>query len=158
MKTTDYTNLPAKSAKKMVDDLNVYLATLHVYYSNLRGFHWHVQGRSFFTLHVQLEKMYDTLVEEIDEVAERILQLDGVPVRIYSEVEKLSKLKQSEVIHSAPEIVKNVLDSYKVITKIERELIDTADELGDETTADQITGYLAAREKLAWMLTAYCTE
>ncbi|MDO4770570.1 Dps family protein [Porphyromonas sp.] len=148
-------NIDANYAQEMNKKLNKLAATLHVYYSNLRGFHWHIEGKSFFTFHSELEKMYDAEAERIDEVAERILQLGGVPVRIYSEIEKLSEMKQSEVITCADKISENLLDYVATLIRIEREILGFATENGDDVTVGMMSEYIAGQEKLVWMLTAF---
>lgn len=142
-------------AKEVNTKLNKLAATLHVYYSNLRGFHWHVEGKSFFTFHEELEKMYDSEAERIDEVAERILQLGGVPVRLFGDIEKQSEIKQSCIITCANEISKNLLETISVLIRQERDILAFAGDNGDDVTADMMTGYIAGQEKLVWMLTAY---
>ena len=155
MKVKDYTNRPTKGSKAVAEALNVYLASLEVYYFNLLGYHWHVTGKAFFTVHEQIEKMYRGVAEQIDEVAERILQLDAVPVRKMAEIQKLSEIKEAEIVSAPEKIMAEILATYKILTQIERDLLDKADSAGDEVTADLITGYLAEREKTAWMLVQF---
>lgn len=148
-------NIKADYAQEMNAKLNKLAATLHVYYSNLRGFHWHVEGKSFFTFHEELEKMYDAEAERIDEVAERILQLGGVPVRLYADIEKLSDIKQSEIITCSSEISKNLLETVAVLIRLEREIATLAADNNDDVTAGMMSEYIAGQEKLVWMLTAF---
>ena len=53
-------------------ELNALLCDLHVFYQNVRGFHWNVQGQNFFELHAKFEEFYTDLQVKIDEVAERV--------------------------------------------------------------------------------------
>ncbi|MDO4790757.1 MAG: Dps family protein [Porphyromonas sp.] len=155
MKTTNYLHLNEAYAVSAVEKLNKLTANFHVYYSNLRAFHWHVEGSSFFVLHEQLEKMYDGLAENIDEVAERILQLGGTPVRLFKDIESLATLKQAEKVSKESDIVEQVLESISLFIKLEREILALAAENGDDTTVGLISEYLKDQEKLVWMLTAY---
>lgn len=148
-------NIKADYAQEMNLKLNKLAATLHVYYSNLRGFHWHVEGKSFFTFHEELEKMYDAEAERIDEVAERILQLGGVPVRLYGDIEKLSEIKQSEIMTCSNEISKNLLETVSILLRIEREILAFAGDNNDDVTSGMMSEYIAGQEKLVWMLTAF---
>lgn len=155
MNVIENTGVKSESAKKLVESLNVYLANLHVHFMNLRGYHWHVQGIAFFGLHEKLEELYDAVYDQIDAVAERIIQLDGVPVRHYDEIQKLATIKQAGVVTDSNEIIKAYLQEQKVLVDIERKGIEEADELSDVVTSDMLTGYLAEHEKMAWMFTAY---
>ena len=154
MKVIDTTGLKKGNAEKMVKALNNYLANLHVYYSNLRGYHWHVEGIHFFGMHAKLEELYDETFAQIDEVAERILMLDGTPVRLFSDITALATIKEVGVTTDAKAIVTDVLASLKTLIAQERELLALADELEDSTSDDLITGFLSVREKQAWMFTA----
>ena len=46
------TNLPiglnAEDSAALSKELNALLCDLHVFYQNVRGFHWNVQGQNFF--------------------------------------------------------------------------------------------------------------
>ena len=155
MKTLDYLQLDAKSTKKTVDGLQELLANLQVYYTNLRGFHWNVKGVEFFGSHAKLEEFYDDTAAKADEVAERILMLGGVPAHNYSEYLKTSSIKETGVVSDAKEIGKNLLDSLKELIGLERELLASASEAGDEGTVSLLTDFLSSQEKNVWMLTAF---
>ena len=51
MKTLDYLQLNASATDNVVKSLQQLLADFQVYYTNLRGFHWNIQGPDFFVLH-----------------------------------------------------------------------------------------------------------
>ena len=70
-----YLDIETKKISPIVDELNTLLADYHVYYQNLRGFHWNVLGKNFFDLHEKFEELYTDARIKIDEIAERILTL-----------------------------------------------------------------------------------
>ena len=84
MKTLDYLHLDENAAGKLVQSLQQLLADFQVHYMNLRGFHWNIQGHGFFVLHSKFEEMYDDTAEKVDQIAERILMLGGVPSNKFS--------------------------------------------------------------------------
>lgn len=90
MKTLDYIHLDAVAAGKVVEALQQLLADYQVFYTNLRGFHWNIKGHGFFVLHSKFEDMYNDAAEKVDELAERILMLGGVPVNKFSEYLKVA--------------------------------------------------------------------
>ena len=55
MKTLDYLQLNASATDNVVKSLQQLLADFQVYYTNLRGFHWNIQGPDFFVLHSKFE-------------------------------------------------------------------------------------------------------
>jgi starvation-inducible DNA-binding protein len=155
MKTLDYLQLDLKKTEKTVAGLQELLANLQVYYTNLRGFHWNVKGIEFYDLHAKLEEFYDDTAEKVDEVAERILMLGGVPAHNYSEYLKISSIKETGVVSNAKEIAKNLLDSLKELIGLERKVLETASEGDDEGTVALLSDFISGQEKNVWMLTAF---
>jgi starvation-inducible DNA-binding protein len=154
MKTLDYLSLDPKSVNKTVDGLQELLASLQVYYTNLRGFHWNVKGMMFFGAHARLEEYYDDAAEKVDEVAERILMLGGVPAHNFSDYLKASAIKETKVVSDHNEILKLILDNLKVLIALERKVLKTASEGDDEGTVALMSDFISAQEKTVWMLTA----
>ncbi|MBE6310823.1 MAG: DNA starvation/stationary phase protection protein [Bacteroidales bacterium] len=158
MKTLDYLHLDDTKLTKVLDSLHKLLANYQVHYTNLRGLHWNIKGRGFFTLHEKFETMYNDTAEKVDEIAERILMLGGVPENRFSEYLKQSCVKEVGEVSCGHHAVEIVLDTYKILIEKERKLIDIATEVGDVVTADMLTGYLKEQEKMVWMLVAFCTH
>lgn len=94
MKTLNYIKLNESGVANVVSALHQLLADFQVYYTNLRGFHWNIKGHGFFVLHEKFESMYDDAAEKVDEIAERILMLGGVPENKFSEYLKVAKIKK----------------------------------------------------------------
>lgn len=155
MKTLDYTKLSAEAVEPVVNALQQLLADYQIYYSNLRGFHWNVKGKDFFVLHKQYEEMYDNTAEKVDEIAERILMLDGVPAHKFSEYLKISKVKEQGYVTKGSEGVQNVMETISYFIASEREILKLASEAGDEATVAMMSDYISEQEKLMWMLNAY---
>ncbi|MDD2279803.1 MAG: DNA starvation/stationary phase protection protein [Bacteroidales bacterium] len=121
---------------------------------NVRGYHWNIVGKQFFQLHEKFEELYDTLNEMADEIAERILMLGGTPVHAFSKYIKMATIKEKENISTVEATVKEALNEILELLKNEREIAALAADNGDEGTVDLVTGYIAAQEKLVWMLNA----
>lgn len=158
MKTLDYLHLDANKVAKTVESLQQLLADFQVYYTNLRGFHWNIKGSGFFTLHGKFEEMYDDAAEKVDEIAERILMLNGVPANKFSDYLKAATIKEVSGITSGEDAIKNILESLSVLIKAERNIMEQAGESGDETTVSMLNDYLVEQEKMVWMLVAYSNK
>ena len=65
MKTLDYLQLNASATDNVVKSLQQLLADFQVYYTNLRGFHWNIQGPDFFVLHSKFEDLYNDAADKI---------------------------------------------------------------------------------------------
>ncbi len=155
MKTLDFIGLDANASKNVVDSLQQLLADYHVFYANLRGLHWNIKGKKFFALHEKFEELYDVVGEQIDEVAERILTLGGVPAHNLTTYTKVAKLKESAYISGSEEAVKLVLDSLAYVIATERAIMEVAGDANDEGTAAMMSDYIRDQEKLVWMYTAW---
>lgn len=158
MKTLDYIKLNESGANKVVDSLQLLLADLQVYYTNLRNFHWNIKGRGFFQLHEQFEKLYDNVADKVDEVAERILMLGGVPENKFSNYLKISRIKETETTSCGEEAIQNILNTLSHLIHVERELISLAGNIDDEATVSMLSDYIVEQEKLVWMLVAFSTK
>ena len=157
MKTLDYLSLDASGAGKIVEALQQLLADYQVYYTNLRGFHWNIKGKSFFVLHSKFEEMYDDTAEKVDEIAERILMLGGTPANTFTDYLKAAKIKEVTGVSCGCEALKNVLETLGYFVAEERKALSLASEIGDESTVSLLSDYLKEQEKLVWMLVAYST-
>ena len=155
MKTLVYTQINSDYAASMNSSLQNFLADIQVLYSNIRGFHWNVSGKNFYELHSKFEKVYDDLSEKADEIAERILQLGGVPESKYSEYIKKSQFKEVNSIISGSEMIVYLLEAYKTLISSERAILAKASKAGDDVTVAIITDYIKEQEKEIWMLSAY---
>lgn len=158
MRTLEFLKLEAGAAKNIANALNQLLADYQIFYTNLRGFHWNVKGKDFFVLHAEFEKLYNNANEKADEIAERILMLDGVPAHRYSDYLKISKIKESEYETHGDTGLKHVLESYSYFIESERQILIQASVAGDEATVAMMSDYIREQEKMVWMLTAYSTK
>jgi starvation-inducible DNA-binding protein len=155
MKTLNYTKLNGAAAAQTVKSLQQLLADFQVFYTNLRGFHWNVKGKNFFQLHARFEEMYDNTSEKVDEIAERILMLDGVPAHNFSAYLSTNKVKETGVVSDGDAALKNVLETLSLLMESEKAVLAAAAEAGDEVTVAMMSDYLKEQEKTTWMLTAY---
>jgi starvation-inducible DNA-binding protein len=158
MKTLDFIRLDAGTSKKTVEALQQLLADYQVFYTNLRGFHWNVKGNNFFVLHEQFEDLYNNAAEKVDEIAERILMLNGVPTHNFSEYLKVSTVKESGYVTDGDAGLRHVLETYGHFTTSERTILKLASEAGDESTVAMMSDYIREQEKMVWMLVSYSSK
>jgi starvation-inducible DNA-binding protein len=158
MKTLDYLKLNESGVANVVSALQQLLADFQVHYTNLRGFHWNIEGHGFFVLHSKFEELYDDAAEKVDEIAERILILGSVPANKFSEYLKVASVKEISGVTSGSEAVNHILNTYRQLIEEERAILSLASEAGDEVTVSMMSDYLKEQEKLVWMLVAFSTK
>ncbi|TXB65534.1 Dps family protein [Phaeodactylibacter luteus] len=151
----NYLGLSRKEMAKTVDLLNDLLSNYHIYYQNLRNYHWNVEGKAFFDLHEQFEALYDDAKLKIDEIAERILTLRLRPVSKMSAYLERAEIKEAEITTNEMAMAETVLDNHRVLIANMREVIRAAGKVEDEGTIDMIGGFLGSLEKASWMLDAW---
>ncbi len=147
--------LDVQKSETLVKELNVLLANYHLFYQNVRGFHWTVKGQKFFELHLKFEEIYTDALLKIDEVAERILTLEGTPLHSFQAFLQNATIKAMENCSSDEDMVNVVLDNLRTLVFSERQLLKIADDAGDEGTLALISGYIQEQEKTIWMLRSY---
>lgn len=155
MKNISAIGLDTVKSKKLAAKLNVLLANYSTFYQNVRGYHWNISGEKFFELHLKFEELYNDLFLKIDEVAERILTLGHAPEHRFSEYKKLSKIKESAPETDGKKAVNDILNSFRHIIVLQREILDLSGDANDEGTNALMSDYIRAQEKLVWMYSAY---
>jgi len=147
--------LKNKYKNEMVEKLNSYLSSVQIMYMNVRGYHWNIVGKQFFALHAKFEEIYDSLNEMADEIAERILMLDGKPLHSFSEYIKVSSVKERLNLSSAEGTIKALLDDTSKLLEAEREILTLASDNDDDGTASLMSGFIGEQEKMIWMFNAF---
>ena len=142
----------------VVKELNNLICNYHVYYQNLRNFHWNIQGENFFDLHSQFEELYNDARLKIDEVAERILTLRHRPKSRISDYLSSAKIEEAPVLNDDREMVLTILKNHRELISNLRNIITVAGDLNDEGTIDMAGSFLENLEKKSWMLDAWATR
>ena len=147
--------LDKNKSKELVSMLNDLLANYQLFYQNLRGFHWNIKGRSFFELHLKFEEFYDDAVIKVDEIAERILTLEGVPLHTFEDYLAIASIKSVKKDKVGAESVMDVVANFSILIAKERAILTKAGNADDEGTASQMSDYITETEKTLWMLNSY---
>ncbi len=145
-------------AETLAKKLNELLANYSFFYQNTRGYHWNIKGEKFFELHVKFEELYNNLLLKVDEVAERILTLGYSPEFKYSSYQNIAQIKESEKVTDGYGAVRNILESFKVLISLQRELLSLSSDADDEGTNAMMSDYIREQEKLVWMYSAFLNE
>ncbi len=151
----NHLGLSSKETEKNIELLNELLANFQVYYQNLRGVHWNIRGKRFFDLHVKFEELYNNAQIRVDEIAERILTLGGVPLHTFADYLEVNKIKVGKNISDDETAVKLVVESLQGLLKLERVLIQTTGDIDDEGSNSLISDLITEQEKDIWMLQAF---
>ena len=118
--------------------------------------HWYMRGSQFLKLHPYLDKVMDELAEQLDEVSERLITLDGSPVSTLGEIVQMTKIPDEKGTwgESTKERFEKIIAGYRYLEKLYEKGIEVSDEEGDYSTNDMLTGFHTAIEKRIWMMAA----
>ncbi|SMD33756.1 starvation-inducible DNA-binding protein [Reichenbachiella faecimaris] len=144
-----------KENKVIIEKLNSLLADYQIYYQNLRGFHWNIQGKEFFELHVKFEELYTDASVKVDEIAERILTVGGTPLHSFEDYLATAHIKPVKNVHEGEISVKTVVSNLEQIITQEKELKEIAGDAHDSGTEDQMSALIEEQEKTLWMYKAW---
>lgn len=141
--------------EREIEQLQILLANYQLYYQNLRNFHWNVRGRAFFELHAKFEELYVDASDKVDEIAERILTLDGHPLGNYSDYVAISQIQEANSNSTGEEMIQQVVNAHDILIEKVKSVLAEANENDDEGTLDILPAYISYLEKINWMLKAY---
>ncbi len=147
--------LDDEKSKLLAEKLNLLLANYQLFYINARGFHWNITGDKFFELHIKFEELYNDALLKIDEIAERILTLGYTPMHTFSEYIDTSAIKETINISDGKTAVEAVLNGFRNLLSVEREVLQLSTDTNDEGTNALMSDYIRQQEKLVWMYSAY---
>src|SRR5882757_6897848 len=145
------------SRKAVAGQLAKLLADEFVLYTKTLNAHWNVEGTDFHSMHLFFESQYGLLQEQADSVAERIRSLGHYApgtMKLFLELTHLTEFNESK--NDSLRYIKELLQDHESIVEFIRGNINSfANDYGDATTSDFITGLAEAHEKMAWMLRAH---
>jgi starvation-inducible DNA-binding protein len=135
--------------------MNQQLANWNVLYTKLHRFHWYVKGPHFFTLHAKFEELYEEAAGTIDEVAERLLIVGGMPISTLKEYIQFATIEETSESLTAEEMVQTIVNDYSQIISELNSGKAAAEQVNDEVTSDMFTELIEKLSKHNWMLTSF---
>ena len=149
-------DIPEEQREKLVELLNVRLADSLDLYSQLKQAHWNVKGRDFIQLHELYDEIAESVIEYVDEIAERATALGGLAlgtVRMAAEATTLEEYPlEAFGDKKTVDVVADRLAAYGTSV---RAGIDEATELEDMDTADLFTEISRSIDKHLWFVEAH---
>ncbi|HJV38541.1 MAG TPA: DNA starvation/stationary phase protection protein [Geothrix sp.] len=140
--------------RSVIDHLNAELATAFVLALNAKRYHWTVTGPHFRDYHLRFEDLYTAADGTVDELAERIRMMGGVPIHAPAQIEAQTKAAISNPsARLDPEaMLKEALANEEATVSLMHEGIELANDAGDPGTADLLTRFVQVHQKEAWFL------
>src|SRR5437763_3524790 len=148
--------LPEETRARVIDLLNARLADAIDLQSQAKQAHWNVKGPNFIALHELFDKINEDAEDDVDEIAERVVQLGGVAegtVRTAARRSSLREYPPNTVDgRSHVEALSNALAA---VGKSVRKAVAEANDLGDVDTANLFTEISCGIDKWLWFVEAH---
>jgi starvation-inducible DNA-binding protein len=149
-------DIPEASREKLVELLNARLADAFDLYSQLKQAHWNVKGSDFIQLHELYDDVAESVLEHVDEIAERATALGGLALgtaRMAASASTLDEYPLGAV--AGMDTVEAIADRLSAYGASVRTAIEAALELEDQDTADLFIEVSRALDKHLWFVEAH---
>lgn len=154
-----HNDLPEHLRETIITQLNQQLANTLDLFTQVKQAHWNVKGMQFMQLHLLFDDLAESLLEYVDEIAERITALGGLALGTVRIAVSRSNLLEFPVnLVAGKQVVEVLAQRYGAYTSSIRSIVETATEYGDPVTADLFTSISSTLEKHLWMLDAHLQE
>jgi starvation-inducible DNA-binding protein len=152
-------DLSEKIRRNVILVLNDRLADAIDLQSQVKQAHWNVKGPNFIALHELFDKISDAMLEQVDEIAERITSLGGTAEGTVAVAARRSKLKNYPLsITSGRDHLLYLSTQLSVYGKSVRGAIEATADLSDADTADLFTQLSREIDKYLWFLEAHLQD
>jgi len=137
----------------LLNNLNNFLSDLNVFYRKLQNYHWNIKGKDFFTVHAKLEEYYNEVNALIDEIAEHILSLGGMPLgslKDYLNTTKISEAENKKVDSNL--VFSKITNDYSILLEDAKNIKNLAEINTENKTSALMDGIIENYTKTLWML------
>jgi len=142
--------------------MNKLLANLHVLWVKTHQAHWYLISSSggmtdFLILHDWLDKPLDFLIDMIDDIAERIIMINGRPASTLSDISNLSSISEEKIDlleYSSDYLLNRTVNDFRLLRNELANSIKTLDEDGDVSDSNKLQDDLSEINKYIWFMQA----
>lgn len=137
----------------MLNKLNTFLSDLNVFYRKLQNYHWNIKGKDFFIVHPKLEEYYTEINNQIDEIAEHILTLEGQPLGTLKDYLSTSKIVEAENKKVDSTLAySELINDYSTLLQDTKSIKEIADSKSDHKTSAMMDELIENYSTKIWML------
>ncbi|UFJ41160.1 DNA starvation/stationary phase protection protein [Brevibacillus humidisoli] len=150
--------MQATATQTLTDVLNKQIANCGVLYIKLHNYHWFVKGENFYELHAKFEEFYDEITGYLDELAERLLAINGKPLATMRDFLQRATITEATGNETPQQMVQNIANDFGTIISELKQGIQNSENENDQATADILIGMRSSLEKHRWMLTSFLAK
>lgn len=139
---------------KLISAMKIVLGTTFTLYQKTHACHWNVEGPSFVSFHRLFGDIYDEIWHAVDDIAEQIRQLDAYAPASLERLVELSRIKGSNEVASATDMVVSLLKDNETMIAVLSETLHMAETEDRQGLVNFLAGRIEAHTKHRWMLRA----
>jgi starvation-inducible DNA-binding protein len=141
---------------RIIETLNLRLADAIALQTQVKQAHWNVKGPNFIALHRLFDEVSDAVLEYIDLIAERAVQLGGVAEGTAKMAVQRAQLRPYPLdISTGRDHCEALSSALATFGAAVRESIDEAEGEGDKDTADIYTQISRGTDQWLWFVEAH---
>ena len=146
--------------------MNHLVADAHVLWVKTHQAHWLMRSdkrsmNTFIPIHDYYDTYLDWLVSFIDDVAERVVQLNAVPISTMKDMFNEASITEETIDYSdytMDQFIKRTVDDFDLFYKEIRASINILDVENDVGDSNKLQDYLSDVHKFIWFLNATLGE
>ena len=140
----------------IIKALNQSIACITVLSQKLRTFHWLLVDQNFFNLHQLFGNLYNQLIVDIDDFAERIKQLKGIPIHTLQRILVISLIRESiKKQITSQEMVSSLMEDFGILKECLNVVVVNALPINDRTTIFLVDTKVGLYDKNLWFLKSF---
>ena len=145
---------------EMAQLLNKVLADTRILYDLYKKTHWLMRGRTFYQLHLLMDKHAEEQEGLVDLLAERIQTIGAVAVGDARHVAELTSIpRPPDGAEEVPAMLSRLLEAHEMIIEEAREIAARADELDDDSSNDiLVSNVLRTNELQVWFVAEHLVD
>lgn len=148
--------LKDNARKTAIDELQACMTDAAALSMALKQAHWNLKGPNFIAVHELLDAVKARLDPNIDEMAERIKQLDGQAIGTVEAVAGGTRLAPYPTdLTATDDHLREICDRMRAYGGRVREGIDAIEEVGDQESMDLLTDASRQADKDLWLLQSH---
>jgi starvation-inducible DNA-binding protein len=152
--------LSANVRRDMAKLLNQVLADTRILHDLYKKTHWLMRGRTFYQLHLLMDKHAAEQAALVDTMAERIQTLGAVAVGDPRHVAELTSIpRPPDGVEEVPAMLSRLLEAHELVIEETRDAAKRADDAGDDSTNDiLVSDVLRTNELQVWFVAEHLVD
>ena len=147
------TDLTPHEVRAVTEAVNPLIADAFALYVKTKNYHWHVYGPRFNDLHRLFDEQAETVLESIDEMAERVRKIGGTTIRGINHIGQLQTIEDDNDSLVSPErMVRRLAEDNALMAKKVHDAITICDRNRDVGTSNTLQDIRDKTERRKWFL------